>query len=526
MDSQEHRSYSVITEREICAKMDKQIDEISEIFSVSKSAATVILLSQRWNVFRVSDRLGDDQDMFLEEFGLKSDGSKQDEPTDSTSCGICLESSTADGHQTHVLVSTPLCSHNFCTKCWMEYLENCLDKSSPSDKISCPHLGCKAAVGPNTIQRLPETAKEIYKRYVLSSYMESSKKSIKWCPSPDCEYAIELIQEEEEKDSSDDEEEKEDGFFNVMCRCSYTFCWKCEHESHRPVTCNNASDWGRSVSAGITDHESLNVAWIAENTKPCPSCSRPIQFVPEGGYNFLNCASPCRFHFCWKCMRSVEDHLGEECVETSVPADVSEKWAFDQDRSLYVDLFEEGDRAMQQAIRDLRRIEKSVMPELGKEFGTSEQNLGFVREAWMLIVQCRQILKWSYVYDYFLSEYENAKKQYLRHLREEAIDTLFGFSEKLKDETEEALAAGGTLKEIGFFRSKLSSLTRPTRIHFLHLVKTLEEGIPEVKVGSYDDVAGNHWFCDRCTYQNSWLDKGCKMCLLDTALVASLSLSD
>ncbi|KAL1188085.1 putative E3 ubiquitin-protein ligase ARI16 [Cardamine amara subsp. amara] len=51
--------------------MMKEINQISEIFSVPKSDTTVILIHLRWNSYNASDLLGDDnKEKFLAELGL------------------------------------------------------------------------------------------------------------------------------------------------------------------------------------------------------------------------------------------------------------------------------------------------------------------------------------------------------------------------------------------------------------------------------------------------------------------------
>ncbi|CAA7034902.1 unnamed protein product [Microthlaspi erraticum] len=202
--------------------MKKQIDEISEIFWVSRSDATVLLMYLKWDSLRVSERLAEDKEKLLTESGLKSvvvidsdgdtsdssfvifsktsddfyefeDGSDDDdngaEGNDSP-CGICLK--TCDD-----LVSTQFCSHKFCTTCWREYLDKnfySLEKSQTL-VISCPDQYCRAAFGQDTAEKLTVGDKDMYESYILRSYLEGIKKEmIKQCPSPDCNYIIKFHQ--------------------------------------------------------------------------------------------------------------------------------------------------------------------------------------------------------------------------------------------------------------------------------------------------------------------------------------------
>ncbi|PRQ23982.1 putative aminoacyltransferase, E1 ubiquitin-activating enzyme [Rosa chinensis] len=74
-----------------------------------------------------------------------------------------------------------------------------------------------------------------------------------WCPAPGCDYAIYFI--------------VGSGSYDVTCRCSYSFCWKCTEEAHRPVDCGTVANWILKNSA-----ESENMNWILANSKPCPKC--------------------------------------------------------------------------------------------------------------------------------------------------------------------------------------------------------------------------------------------------------------
>ncbi|EFH38993.1 predicted protein [Arabidopsis lyrata subsp. lyrata] len=55
MEHDRGKPYSVLTRNEISVKMKKQINEISDIFCISKSDATVLLMYLRWDSLRVSE---------------------------------------------------------------------------------------------------------------------------------------------------------------------------------------------------------------------------------------------------------------------------------------------------------------------------------------------------------------------------------------------------------------------------------------------------------------------------------------
>lgn len=291
MEDDLQRPYSVLTRDEVKKMLKKQIDDISEIFGVSRSDATVLLMSSRWDSIRVSERLSENKDRLLTELGLKSiiSGLRSividpNRDLSDSSCDVFYEfdddDDVDDGDD---LISTPICSHKFRASYWREYLEEKLN--SIETAISCPDQGCGVSVGPDTIEKLKVEDKEMYEGYVLRSYLGGiTKEMIKKCPAPDCELLIEFHRMCDLQEHSS----------NVVCLCGHIFCWRCEFESHKPVTCNNASDWLSKDLQNLIEesNKSSTLVWIETNTKPCPHCHCSVEFDSIGYDQFLTCA--CR----------------------------------------------------------------------------------------------------------------------------------------------------------------------------------------------------------------------------------------
>ena len=64
-----------------------------------------------------------------------------------------------------------------------------------------------------------------------------------------------------------------------------------------------ASDATADAAASGKDANAGDAAWVAEHTRRCPRCRAPI--LKNGGCNAMTCGS-CRLHFCWACMRPME----------------------------------------------------------------------------------------------------------------------------------------------------------------------------------------------------------------------------
>ncbi|EOA23053.1 hypothetical protein CARUB_v10003823mg [Capsella rubella] len=477
--------YSVLVKSEVREQMVKEIDQISEVFSVSKSDATVILTRLRWNSFKASDRLGDNKEKFLAELGLVR-------VVDSNSSSADREKATlSDGTNGDYFVSTPFCSHKFSKTCWSEYLTDALEKNKEEGGliISCLNQDCVAPVGPDTIGKLSEPVKDMYEGYLMKSFVEGHKATIKWCPESGCQYAI-VLQEDTEVD------------FGVVCLCGHTFCWTCGLESHRPVTCKKASIWCKY----LLDH-SRSVAWINSNTNPCPNCSSPVQQNGDPAYRLIECI--CEHKFCWVCLRTEEEHNGMwNCAPVADP--VANSSPSELTQILHLQLWEADQKALEEAKSKRKDLEENIIPKIVEICGLSEQDLKTVREAGMLIVQCIQVLKWSRVFDYFINEYESTKKQYLKHLRDQASAMLRMHGWNLGKVLEESLVR----RNVYCSKHMLETSTTTTGNHFDGFVKELEDGMPQVKTEAYEDGPGPsiHWLCRRCTFENSYVDKHCKMC--------------
>ena len=288
-DDDQQRPYSVCTRDDLKERITKQIDVISEIFCVSNSDATVLLMKLRWNSQLLSERLSQENKKLLTESGLKPvDVTDSNQDLSDSSCDEFYEffDDVDDDGDDVVKVSTPFCSHKFSTTYWSKYLDkNFFSVEKTLDTISCPHHDCGASVGRDTIEKLTVKDRDSYDEYVLRSYLEKSKKQIKQCPG--CSYFIEFHK------GTDAEEYG----LNVVCLCGHNFCCRCSLETHRPVTCNNASDWLSRDLQKLSEasEKSLSFLWIEDNTETCPHCLSPLEIgLGSLDSKFVPCGY-CRF---------------------------------------------------------------------------------------------------------------------------------------------------------------------------------------------------------------------------------------
>ncbi|KAF4656196.1 hypothetical protein FOZ61_007126 [Perkinsus olseni] len=208
----------------------------------------------------------------------------------------------------------------------------------------------------------------------------------------------------------------------VVCDCGYCWCFACQREAHEPAACRQVYDWEVKNC-----NESENVSWILANTKQCPRCARPIE--KNQGCNHMRCSESgggCGQEFCWLCLTPWAQHgqstggwegcniyerntrddteegrkqregvLGEKVRQKAKHA--LQKYMFHYER--YIN----HDRAANLAreviasgkLDDMRKI-------LHDRDDIDVSELGFITSALQQVVECRRVLKWTYVYGYYL----------------------------------------------------------------------------------------------------------------------------
>ncbi|KAG6477854.1 hypothetical protein ZIOFF_061286 [Zingiber officinale] len=500
----QQQNYTILSEADIRLRQEEDISRVSTVLSISRSAACILLRHYQWSVSRVNEEWFADEEHVRKVVGLSEKLVEVQNPRELT-CGICFE------NYPHDRMTSAICGHAFCGTCWRGYVGTSISDGPGCLKLRCPDPSCGAAVGQDMIDLLASHEdKEKYSRYLLRSYIEDNRKT-KWCPAPGCEFAIEYV--------------IGSGIYDICCNCSYGFCWNCTEEAHRPVDCDTVAKWILKNS-----DESENMNWILANSKPCPKCKRPIE--KNQGCMHITCTPPCKFEFCWLCLGPWSEH-GERTGGFNAC-------------NRYEAAKQEG---AQKALSDLQSMQNEKLEKLSVRQSQPESHLKFMIEAWLQIVECRRVLKWTYAYGYYLPEHEHAKRQFFEYLQGEAESGLERLHQCAEKELQVYLDAETPMKDFDDFRTKLAGLTSVTRNYFENLVRALETGLKDVgssnsqatcskttsskslgtkgkggkskATGNNSRLAGgpshsldesNLWSCDHCTYANPKSAKACQMC--------------
>ncbi|PIN17281.1 putative E3 ubiquitin ligase [Handroanthus impetiginosus] len=443
------KHYKILKEEDIKRLQENDIAAVSDVLSVSKGSATALLCRYNWNLSSVYDNWFSD-----EPAGSSSPKRKSQKQI----CKICFE----DKNKTMLSSS---CGHLFCSDCFRTYISTSINDGPGCLTLLCPEPDCKAFIDSDMVDSLTFRDDKVkYYRYLNRSYVESTKNR-KWCPAPGCEFAVEIDLTCEN--------------YDVMCDCSYKFCWNCMEESHRPVDCTTVAKWIEKNSS-----EAENTSYILAYTKPCPKCRKAIE--KNQGCNHMTCRQPCRFEFCWVCLGPWKEHGSYyDCNKYKEKEEVSELEKNRENARKYLERYthyyerwDANDKAMKRAVTDLSRARNEHVDKLAKVQEDVPAQMEFVIDAWDQIVECRRVLKWTYAYGYYVEQGKMDFFVYLQGEAEFALERLHHCAEK---EMGEYLSAECPSKDFKDFRTKLVDLTTVTRNYFENLVRALENNLSEVE---------------------------------------------
>nr|AAD24830.1 putative RING zinc finger protein [Arabidopsis thaliana] len=313
-------------------------------------------------------------------------------------------------------IASVSCGHPFCTTCWTGYISTTINDGPGCLMLRCPDPSCLAAVGHDMVDKL----------------------------------------------ASEDEKEK----YNRYFLRSYI------EDNRKGLEIMMFPACARLAFAGM----------ILANSKPCPRCKRPIE--KNQGCMHMTCTPPCKYEFCWLCLGAWMDH--------------GERTGGFYACNRYEVAKQEG-QSRQKAMADLQQAQmqnvrlvmffrilllseslRLFISKLSDKQCTPESQLKFILEAWLQIIECRRVLKWTYAYGYYLPEHEHAKRQFFEYLQGEAESGLERLHQCVEKDLVQFLIAEGPSKDFNDFRTKLAGLTSVTKNYFENLVKALENGLADV----------------------------------------------
>ncbi|KAK1354200.1 hypothetical protein POM88_047456 [Heracleum sosnowskyi] len=520
------RSYRVLNKDDIHKNLEDHVTRLSSVLSVPRPAAAILLHNYTWQVDKLLRAWFDDEDGVRESVGL----SKNNRPTkgfprsgEVLVCGICFRTYNFD---IRFESTVGFCGHRFCTSCLGAYVSRAIDDGPACLFLRCPDRYCGSVIGQDMVDLVvSDEGKMKYKEFSIRSYVENNKeikwennRGIKWCPALGCEYAVEYDLKSESYDVSER--------FDVTCDCSFSFCWNCLEESHRPVKCETVAKWVLENSSEQRTNPSYfqnfqsftlkflqfwKVGWgslwsglssapgsksgntILAVSKLCPGCREQ---TIENDKVTMHMTCQCKHEFCWICLGPYKDHDYGACnsyrENVKGEVDVEERVTKSAKRSYrryfhYYERWVANHKSRENALAYLNVIKTEKLEQLRElvaEHGLKARKFGFLAEAWEQIAECRRVIKWSYVYGYYMPEEASSKKKLFEYLQGEAEVALERLHDCAENTLENYLKLDGLAHEFDATRTELVNRTRATRIFFANFVKGVSNGLEEAESDS------------------------------------------
>lgn len=381
--------FKVFDPADIQKQQDDIVDEVNMILNMSKEDAAILLRHFRWNKERLLEDYMDRPERVLEAAGLASTTTEppQLEVIPGFMCDICCED--GDDLQTFAMK----CGHRYCVDCYRHYLKQKIKDEGEAARIQCPSDGCGRILDSRSLDLLvTEDLVDRYRELLNRTYVED-KDSFKWCPAPDCPNAVQCSVKKNSLDRI---------VPTVECRCSYRFCFGCPNPDHQPAPCEQVKRWLKKCA---DDSETAN--WISANTKECPKCQSTIE--KNGGCNHMTCRK-CKYEFCWMCMGPWSEHGTSwyncnrfEEKSGSEARDAQTKSRTSLERYLhYYNRYANHEQSAK-LDKDIAQKTEKKMVQLQSASGMSWIEVQYLNSASQSLQTCRQTLKWTYAFAYYLA---------------------------------------------------------------------------------------------------------------------------
>ncbi|KAE8409518.1 hypothetical protein BDV37DRAFT_277861 [Aspergillus pseudonomiae] len=381
--------YKVLNPDDIDREQNRQINEVSSILSLPPESSAILLRYGRWNREKLIEGYMDHPEETLEEAGLGTnfEGTPKTEVIPGFVCEICCEDD--DNLETYAM----RCGHRFCVDCYRHYLAQKIRGEGEAARIECPGDGCNMIVDSKSLGLLvTPDLKDRYYTLLQRTYVDD-KENLKWCPAPNCEYAVDCAVKQRDLRRI---------VPTVQCSCKHHFCFGCTLNDHQPAPCQLVKMWLKKCE---DDSETAN--WISANTKECPRCHSTIE--KNGGCNHMTCRK-CKHEFCWMCMGLWSEHGTSwyNCNRYEEKSGSEARTAQAKSRASlerYLHYYNRYANHEQSAKldKDLYLKTEKKMTSLQSQSGLSWIEVQFLDTASQALQQCRQTLKWTYAFAYYLA---------------------------------------------------------------------------------------------------------------------------
>jgi len=250
--------------------------------------------------------------------------------------------------------------------------------------------------------------------------------------------------------------------------CDTHFCLICGEEPHAPCSCKNLVIWNEKCR-----NESETANWILANTKSCPQCHSRIE--KNQGCNHMTCQK-CRFEFCWICMGDWKVHgtntggyykCNKFDEDDSKDGSAAAKAKRELDRYLhYYKRYHAHHEAQNFASKQLKMTEEKMVKLQESSDAARWSDVEFLKAANIQLVECRRVLKYTYVYSFYMSVQPDIRERFEYHQ-----EMLERFTESLSDQSEKPIEQ--------MSRTDVVNTTRVVDRFLKNILKYVEDGMEE-----------------------------------------------
>ena len=461
-------SYNILDYKDMTALMDAMSKETETVLGVSRDTALILLSHYGWNKEKLLDTYWSDPDACLRGAGLSPAPSSAAVGGDSPiTCSICYDQ-VPSAETTHLG-----CGHMFCRcalfldlylplgsehadinvlsplrDCYAQYLSIKVDnEGAASVQTHCPEPKCPERV-PESLFRdlLSASSYAKYREFAIKSFIESSR-FIRYCPAAGCDkVAIGR------------------GITNVVCLCTNPFCFRCGEEAHDPATCDQLSRWLDKCR-----NESETANWMMVHTKKCPKCDARTE--KNQGCNHMTCRL-CKHDYCWICMGPWTEHgqgtggyykcnRFNESVDDGAKGTPGGTAKLELERYLhYYTRFHGHDSSMKHAQRVQLCAVDARMKEMQEAEHGTWMDVQFLRDAVLQVIECRRVLKYTYVlgYNFVAASVQKELFEYHQEMLEKNTDMLSELTEKPIESIDRTQVVNLTRITEQFLRNLLSEM--------------------------------------------------------------------
>lgn len=416
----------IMKSEELRPVMMRRVKDVTEVLGVPAPAAMVLLRMYNFSKEALLEDYMQSSERIIKKAGVTCRcGNDVAPPNPKGDCPICYDEDVGN------MLAMP-CGHAFCHECWYDFCDNAVKEGPVCVQTTCPQAHCREVVTEEEMEKALGTGSpglNKFLSYQLRAFVESNALT-RWCPGRGCERVACA-----ESTSAMEAE----GNIAHCDHCHLSFCLVCGEEPHAPCPCKELATWNEKCR-----NESETANWILANTKSCPKCVSRIE--KNQGCNHMTCQR-CRYEFCWICMGDWNEHGANtggyyKCNKFDSSPDVNDtsdqsdaaRAKRDLDRYLhYYKRFHAHQEAQNFAKKQLKETESRMVQLQDASDNTKWSDVEFLKIANEQLVECRRVLKYTYVFAYYMdgrNKMQRERFEYHQEMLERFTENLSELSEK------------------------------------------------------------------------------------------------